>query len=294
MADRFHTVILVPHSRAQLRKWQISTRSLKLIAGTLVLALIGSGLATVGFLRSSVDRHELDRLRSENASLKESTDTFESDLLRLQQQLTTYEDRTRQLAIVAGLDTLSSADATGTGGSVVGGEDLLESQLQAMEMRTGRLGANLDQVAGRLEDRVKKLSATPSVAPVKGIITSGFGMRRDPVNGRPSFHPAIDIGASPGFPVIATADGVVIKAGHSGALGNAVQLAHGYGFGTAYGHMSRVAVNPGQRIKRGEIVGYVGNTGRATGYHLHYEVHVDGEAVNPLPYILDNDVTARQ
>ena len=88
----------------------------------------------------------------------------------------------------------------------------------------------------------------------------------------------------------ASADGVVIQAGEVGGLGQAVFIAHGFGVTTRYGHMSRIEVRPGQRVKRGDVVGRVGNTGRSTGYHLHYEVRVDGDPVNPLAYILDDAV----
>jgi murein DD-endopeptidase MepM/ murein hydrolase activator NlpD len=98
----------------------------------------------------------------------------------------------------------------------------------------------------------------------------------------------VDIAAAPGQPVRASADGIVVEAGEVNGLGRAVYVAHGFGVTTRYGHMSRIDVRPGQRVKRGDIVGRVGNTGRSTGYHLHYEVRVDGDPVNPLAYILDD------
>ncbi len=127
----------------------------------------------------------------------------------------------------------------------------------------------------------------PTVTPTGGLFTSGFGVRRDPVNGRPAFHAGLDIAAPPGRAVNATADGVVVLAGPHGDLGNAVMISHGFGLTTRYGHLSATAVQAGQRVHRGDVLGYVGNTGHSTGYHLHYEVVKDGQAVNPLGYILD-------
>jgi len=150
------------------------------------------------------------------------------------------------------------------------------------------VGENLIQLENRFEERSRIVSSTPTIAPVKGIYTSGFGLRRDPVNGRPEFHPGLDIAAPAGYPVRASADGVVLRAGLNGGLGRSAALSHGFGYGTVYGHMSRLAVQPGQRIHRGDVLGYVGNTGHATGYHLHYEVHVDGKAVDPVRFILEH------
>jgi murein DD-endopeptidase MepM/ murein hydrolase activator NlpD len=130
----------------------------------------------------------------------------------------------------------------------------------------------------------------PTVTPTGGLFTSGFGTRRDPVNGRAAFHEGLDIAAPPGRAVHVTADGLVVLAGPHGDLGNAVIVSHGFGLATRYGHLSSTAVQPGQRVHRGDVVGYVGNTGHSTGYHLHYEVVKDGEPVNPLGYILDRNI----
>src|SRR5262249_33046033 len=151
-----------------------------------------------------------------------------------------------------------------------------------------QLAGRLDTVASKLEERVRWISSTPSVAPVKGILTSGFGYRSDPMTGEQGIHQGGDIPAPARQPIHASADGIVVRAGEVTGLGRAVYLAHGYGLVTRYGHMSRVDVHPGQRLKRGDILGLVGNTGRSTGYHLHYEVRLDGAPVNPLGYILDD------
>ena len=157
-----------------------------------------------------------------------------------------------------------------------------------LKERTSQLAGTLNAVEARLNERVRWISATPAIAPVKGIFTSGFGVRADPMTHGRGDHQGVDIAAAPGQPVRASADGVVIRAAEIGGLGQAVFIAHGFGVTTRYGHMSRIEVRPGQRVKRGDIVGRVGNTGRSTGYHLHYEVRVDGDPVNPLAYILDD------
>ncbi len=133
-----------------------------------------------------------------------------------------------------------------------------------------------------------KLSASPSVWPLRGRLNSSFGYRRAPFTGRRSFHKGLDIKGKLGAPIIATARGVVKRAGFEGAYGIVVEIDHGGGISTVYAHMkSDNYVKVGQEVKRGDVVGYVGMTGRTTGPHLHYEIRVGGAPVNPMKYILE-------
>ncbi len=287
MRDRCHTVILVPHSRARLRKWQITPRQLKLVvAGVVAISLAAGGLLWSA-LRNAVDQGELAKLRQENQTLQDLRKSFESSLKRLEQQIETFDDRAAKLSIVAGIDAEAGGDRAGIGGEVIGDIDQYEAYLQALEARSLSIEGRLDQVETLLDERSLMVSSTPSIAPVRGIYTSGFGYRRDPVTGRREFHPGLDIAAPAGHPVLAPADGIVLKSGVQGGLGRAAFVSHGFGLITGYGHMSRIAVEGGQKVRRGDVIGYVGTTGRSTGYHLHYEVHVDGKPVDPLSFILD-------
>jgi len=129
-------------------------------------------------------------------------------------------------------------------------------------------------------------SGMPSIWPVAGAIRGGFGVRHNPFGGRGSeFHKGQDISAPYGSQVIATADGIVVIAGWLRGYGNVVYVDHGNGISTRYGHLSRIDVTVGQVIKRGDYLGLVGSTGRSTGPHLHYEVRIDGQATNPIPYL---------
>lgn len=126
----------------------------------------------------------------------------------------------------------------------------------------------------------------PSIQPLANFtFTSAFGVRSDPFRGSAAMHAGIDLASPTGTPIYATADGVVARAEWFGGYGNMVDIDHGKGIATRYGHMSRISAHPGQRIKRGELIGYVGSTGRSTGSHLHYEVRIDGHAVNPMPFL---------
>ena len=282
--QRHHTVIFVRNEGSQLRKWRLATWQI-LAGGALLVALtLASSYSIWFFLTSRVDRAELARLQEENDKLRLTNESFEARLQNLHGQIAESEDRTRKLAIVAGLENLGAGSEGGVGGGDSGGPD---GALSDLESRAGGLAVALTRVETRLGDNLKLISSTPAIAPVRGIVTSGFGNRRDPITGQRAYHSGIDISAPPGKPVKAAATGVVVKTEEYGGLGRAVDVAHGYGITTVYGHLSRIQVTPGQKVSRGDVVGLVGNTGRATGYHLHYEVQIEGRSVNPLAYMLD-------
>lgn len=126
----------------------------------------------------------------------------------------------------------------------------------------------------------------PSIQPIAhSTFTSAFGVRSDPFRGSAAMHAGIDLASPSGTPIYATADGIIDRAEWFGGYGNMVEIDHGKGIATRYGHMSRVAARAGERVKRGDLIGYVGSTGRSTGSHLHYEVRIDGRAVNPVPFM---------
>jgi murein DD-endopeptidase MepM/ murein hydrolase activator NlpD len=286
MDRKCYTIILVPHTRARFRKIQVSTMQ---IWGSLAVVLALTATASVlGWLyfTAPVDERQIARLHGENDELRSVNQSFEQSLQQLQAQLAEYEERTRKLAIVAGIEELDNGGDTGLGGTA----GALGGDLAGVEQRAVDLGRSLESVERRLDERVRWISSTPTVTPTRGLFTSGFGIRRDPVDGRAAFHQGLDISAPAGKAVHASADGLVVRAGLYGELGNAVVLSHGFGLTTRYGHLSRVTAVPGQRVRRGDVIGYVGNTGRSTGYHLHYEVLEDGQPVNPLAYILDRPV----
>ena len=285
MGLKHHTIILVPHSRAKFRKWTVSSRQLATAALATVLPLLLAAVSTWSFLFTSIDKTQLTQLEEENLRLREVNQDFETSVRDLTRQLADFEDRTRQLAIVAGLDGLGLEQDPG-----IGGEDLLlpeQGTLGHLNDRADLLDRGLQSISTELAERLQLAAATPSISPVRGLLTSSYGYRSDPVTGQRALHRAIDISTSPGQPVKATAEGVVLRARRNGRLGNSVDLSHGHGVVTRYGHLASYDVEPGQRVRRGEVIGFVGNTGRTTGFHLHYEVRVEGQPVNPLAYILD-------
>lgn len=257
-----------------------------LVVGVFLLVTLASAFFIWSHFNTPVNPVEVTRLQQEIRELREVNQTFETSIQKLQNQLSSYEDRTRDLAIVAGVESLGDGVEAGIGGSAP--EEASRPDLPRLQARAELLDNVLDTVEKRLEQRMRWISSTPAITPVRGILTSAFGYRADPLTHGRGNHQGIDIAAGYGQPVHASGDGLVLVAGDQGGLGKAVFLAHGYGVTTRYGHMSAINVRPGQRVKRGDVIGKVGNTGRSTGPHLHYEVRVDGEPLNPIGYMLDN------
>jgi murein DD-endopeptidase MepM/ murein hydrolase activator NlpD len=170
---------------------------------------------------------------------------------------------------------------TGTGGPFEAVEPLKASDPKFKQLFTS--WKKLDQLEhGTI--------AIPSTEPVKGSsFTSGYGVRSDPFRGRAAMHAGIDLAGPIGTPIYATADAIVGRSEWANGYGNLVELNHGRGIQTRYGHLTRSTVSGGQRVKRGDLIGYMGSTGRSTGSHLHYEVRIDGKAVNPIPFMQSND-----
>jgi murein DD-endopeptidase MepM/ murein hydrolase activator NlpD len=146
---------------------------------------------------------------------------------------------------------------------------------------------SLQELSLAAEQKSSRWAATPSIWPVKGWVTSGFGPRVSPFTEKPAWHDGLDIGAAANAPVQAPAQGRVTAVGFDPKLGNVVKVDHGFGIETLYGHLAKALVKEGQRVKRGEVVGLVGSTGLATGPHLHYMVKVHGQALDPVKYILE-------
>jgi len=276
--SRYSTIIFVPHARARFRKLTVSTRLLVVasasILGILVCA-VAFGWAYLSTART--DRRYREAL-AENARLKTSTQRLEQRLSGLSRQIGEFESRTRKLAIVAGLPQ----EAAGLGGP-------LETRDAAISPeREKALASRLDALETQLARREAVTASTPTVAPVRGLLNSGFGERSDPFTGSPAFHAGLDISTRWREPVLATGGGRVSRAGWSADYGNVVEIDHEAGYRTIYGHLDVILAHAGQTVQRGDRIGLVGSTGRSTGPHLHYEVRRADHAVDPLEYILDS------
>ena len=290
MDNRYSTIIFVPHARAKFRKLKVSHRLLFSIVSVVTSSLCLSTFFSFQYFTSLSQTHELSKLKRENKELQVANEQFSKSVESLRTQLHSVEDKTRKLAIIAGIGaTLDETAQGGVGGlrPVDDSGNPYRDDVDKMSFRSHRLEKDLSVLEQKFVAQSQLLSSTPSIAPVRGILTDGFGGRSDPFTGEPGTHNAVDISSAVGQAVRAPADGIVVKAEWANGYGNVIYVSHGYGYSTRYGHLSGYAVRPGQRIKRGDVLGYVGSTGRSTGPHLHYEVRLNNNPVNPLEYILN-------
>jgi murein DD-endopeptidase MepM/ murein hydrolase activator NlpD len=177
-------------------------------------------------------------------------------------------------------------------------EESIVRTMQNLDRRMANQEKSYGQINGFIKNKEQLLAATPAIQPVSNSdlkrVASGFGYRIDPIYKTPRFHAGLDFTAPQGTPIYATANGVTKIAGNTGnGYGNHVVINHGYGYETLYGHMFKVNVHSGERVTRGEVIGYVGSTGKSTGPHCHYEVHKNGQRIDPV-YFFYNDLTPEQ
>lgn len=277
---KYNTIIFVPHARARFRQLTISNRFLGVAVGAgalLLVAAIGFGWA---FFSTARQDRQYRLALAENERLRSATSVLHKRLDGVAKQLSDFEARTRRLAIVAGL---SDSVRAGLGGPSTPGERTADFSGQSAQ-----LSSQLSLLENQFSRRSELIASTPTVWPVHGAVNSGFGVRPDPFTGLPAYHEGVDISTPRSEPVLATADGIVLRSGWAGEYGKAIAIAHGDRYETLYGHLEETLVTEGQKVHRGDRVGLVGSTGRSTAPHLHYEVHVDGRAVNPLEYILES------
>ena len=296
--DRKYTVILADRANGLTRRFTLSLRptltALAVVATLPVLMILGARLSA---------RYDLEQLRVANSALQTENASYRTATGELTSQIQSLEGVIDDLGARSSIDpsaarAMSKLPAAvrqrATGGPVettpiASASSVFSTSLTSPEDTFGALRDLLQGLESRLnfvrrdvEQRVQLANATPSIWPTHGGLTSFFGGRSDPLTGEPAYHSGIDISAEKGQPVYATADGVVQSAGYTGDYGNLIVLKHAFGLSTRYGHLSAYHVKTGDAVKRGDVIGYIGSTGRSTGSHLHYEILVNGQLMNPL------------
>lgn len=296
--ERKYTVILADRANGLTRRFSLSLRPTLTVLVVLAALPI---LMIFGAKRSA--RYELDQMRAANAALQIENASYRTATGELASQLQSLEGVVDDLGTRAKIDPAaaramtnlpSSVRQRATGGPVettplATASSVFSTSLSSPEDTFGALRDLLQGLESRLDfmrrdvdRRVQLANATPSIWPTHGGLTSFFGQRSDPLTGEPANHSGIDISAEKGQPVYATADGVVQSAGYTGDYGNLIVLKHAFGLSTRYGHLSAYHVKTGDAVKRGDVIGYIGSTGRSTGSHLHFEILVNGQLMNPL------------
>jgi murein DD-endopeptidase MepM/ murein hydrolase activator NlpD len=303
VAKKFYTVLILPDATSKTRRFHITKTAITVVCSVAAVVFVAFGFFIQQYLNANLQLLELGRLRREVKAHDATVDR----LYQLETELAELRQLDGRLRLVAGLKAPGGDGAAGKDAGMGGiqanvakalDEAIHDNKVSVME----RMSKELDQLAremtqrldslrelrGHMEERRSVLAATPTIWPVTGLVTSGFGYRRSPFTGARELHDGLDISAPHGSPIMAAADGMVAYAGPlSGGYGNVLYIDHGHGFFTFYGHTSQILVAPGARVRRGQIVAQVGNTGMSTGPHVHYSVRNKGVWVNPLKYIVE-------
>jgi len=299
---RHFTVMIIPHTEEAVWSLRMPLFLMQIAGVLVVLALLAAFVVFQSYQRLQQENMFAERLREENRLLNEQVDVLAGTTEDLRLQLEEVEqmgDSLRRLVDMPATgeqekevesgqrSTLNAADISRVlpdrGGNRV--LERAEVNISALQHLLTQRMEETTQLKEEILERQQRLAATPSIWPVQGRVSSKFGRRRSPFTGRREFHDGIDIVARPWTPVHGAADGRVILTTYQRGLGNVIIVDHGYGYQTLYGHLSGFAVSVGAGIKKGQPIGYVGNTGMSTGPHLHYTVFVRGVAVNPRQFM---------
>jgi murein DD-endopeptidase MepM/ murein hydrolase activator NlpD len=303
MAKRRWTVVFVPHDSEPSKVLEVSYRVVRTAVAGAVLAIVAA--VSVGYLTVSrtVDLSKSAGLAQENARLEQQIDELNGRLSGLADTLSRLSERDARIRILANLEPIDpQVQAAGIGGPAgfeIEGEPgsamrrtaEIRVDLNALIRRANLLASSFKEAADSLAVHSARLAATPSIMPTQGWLSSAFSsMRSHPILHMARPHEGIDVTAPMGTPIEAPAAGVIRDAGWEAGYGNTIVIDHGFGTVTKFAHASKLLVREGQRVSRGQRIALVGNTGLATGPHLHYEVHVNGRPVDPLRYVLPEHV----
>jgi len=284
VAKRF-TVMIIPEDGEKTRRLKVRRGAVVLLS---VASLICFGLLSFfvySYLNLQIDTDELRRLRLTNAEQRQALQRLAVDVDLMREELAGLAESEARVWQLAQFDTAPKAVPIAMGGipeqGATGAVDEIQRQISQLQVAIELRRKSQEDVRSLLSDRVSVSRATPNGWPTKGWITSYFGMRQIPLGNGRRFHEGIDIAANIGTPIFATADGVVARVEYSRSYGKTVIIDHGYGYRTLYAHNSKNLVKRGMRVKRGDKIAEVGNTGISTGPHVHYELQLNGVPINP-------------
>lgn len=288
------TFMLIPHSASQPLKVNMSRKLLSGIAIVIAACVICFGGICVWFYVSQDEIRHVTRIKQDNQEKAETIEMLNQEIKKIEQQQDEIAQKQMQLKRIMGIKSENNRQAEpsrgGKGGldyriRDTGSNEILQQTLE-IQTQLAIHEKELDELLARANNNKAYFRSIPNQWPTQGDISSEFGWRKSPFGGRGSrLHEGIDIANDSGVPVVAAADGIVVFAGWKGAYGKMLEIDHGYGFKTIYGHNSALLVKEGDKVKKGEEIARMGNTGRSTGPHLHFGVIKDGDLQDPQIYL---------
>lgn len=304
MDKRYITLLVLTNHASRTRQIRVPVKLFKaaVAAGILFTLVLLAGIFDYAMVRSSYS--EYYTLKKEYTAQKIELQSFSSKIKEMESQIARLSLFDKKLRIIANIEapkeTAHADQIMGLGGASADDEPIsspsaqldglvtrMRSDIKRLEHQASFQEISFAELQEQLVKKASFLAGTPSIWPARGWITSTYGDRISPFTGRPQMHKGLDIANRVGTNVISPANGIVVKAGANSGLGKSVVISHGYGMKTTYGHLSEIFVKTGQRVQRGEKIAAMGNTGRSTGPHLHYEVTYNDISVNPSKYILN-------
>lgn len=303
MSDRFGTFMFIPHEKSMVKSISLTRRG----AFGAAAAIVGVFVLLMGFGAFTFSRGDSPTLVRENARLRTELSDMEAQVGLLSNNLESLLEREEELRILADLPPVPvEVQAVGVGGpghavagAIVSSSDRelnnrvssVSGSLDELLRRSSLVASSMDDVRRSIAEKKERFAATPSIWPSSGFLSSTFSLnRRHPIFHDVRPHYGIDISARRGSPIVATADGVVTKAGWENGHGNMVELDHDNGLRTTYSHAARLTVRVGERVSRGQTIALVGSTGFSVAPHVHYEVHENGRPIDPLRYIFPDAI----
>jgi murein DD-endopeptidase MepM/ murein hydrolase activator NlpD len=298
----YFNVLIFGQKTSKTRHLRIHKKTFKIGLYLLAFGILSTIFFLCDYIQVRKKTFELSQLRQQTQEQKSKIHFFSSKIADLEKQLSKLKDFDKRIRIIANLEkgqeTTSFMGMGGPSPSDVrerlkaekdekGLAQQLRTDIERLESEATSQEESLSELEKLLQSKKEMLTHTPSIWPVHGWLTSGFGFRTNPFTGLTQMHEGLDISNRIGTLVIATADGIVSDTGKDYSHGNVVVISHGFGMTSRYSHLNKIFVRAGQKVKRGDKIAEVGTTGRSTGPHLHYEVRVNGIPVNPARYILN-------
>jgi murein DD-endopeptidase MepM/ murein hydrolase activator NlpD len=300
MSDNFFTLMIIPRRKSAVTKISLSSNLVRGLFIGSVLAVLLTSYVLYDYASIKRERAELSRLRQQTVQQSKEINELAVKVDEFADRMEEFKQFDKKIRILAtnqvGRDKKIPLGIGGSNNEQIRLKDLIDQDREKLVSGMRKSITQLNEDANErelsfnellkfLREQKSLLAATPSLWPVRGWVTSEFGSRDNPFGKGTEFHKGLDIATRMGKEVTAPADGLVIETAYRSDDGHIVRIDHGHGVSTSYAHLSKIAAKQGVRVKRGDVVGYVGDTGRSTGTHLHYGVYVNNVPVNPRKYL---------
>lgn len=297
-------IIIQKESEDNVRQWHLNREQYIAMVSAIAILLGAFIFISAEYLGNHLYEKRLHKIKNNYVSITKNLQILEERLNEIDENVNQIEEKDLAIRSYAGMPEIDKEiRKLGIGGRSIESAKIFDNfapvinkELATLELDVEKLSreVNLElnsysSIYEKVQEDIRRIAMIPSIRPVEeGYLNSTFGYRNDPIDNVKRFHQGQDITVKTGTPIYAPADGIVKRAYYAGGFGNHIKLQHGAGYTTLYAHLSKIKVKHGQKVKRGDIIGLTGNTGRSTAPHLHYEIHHNGKPQNPLDYFFSD------